>query len=319
MIGGTMLPTPTSPGMQYLAGAVDCHIHVTPHLNGRSVTVFDAVRQAAAAGMRAVGLMDNFCNSTGYAALAMIELGHLGVEVFGGLIMQPVAGGVTAEAARMALGYGYGPGTAARFVSLPTHHTRHIAAKEGRGPAFLDTTFWVPENGRVPDPVPEIMELVAAADAVFDCGHVAGREAVALAEEARRRGVTRLRTHGSRYAPDEIKAIVALGGYVEFSFFPLTHAVTVGLTHVDQEKHKSTGGGMTIDEMAVRIRAAGAAHAILSTDCGVFLLPPPVEGFREFMLLVESAGFTAGEIRQMNTVNPTALFRIGNGRLALAA
>jgi hypothetical protein len=106
---------------------------------------------------------------------------------------------------------------------------------------------------------------------------------------------------------------------VEFSFFPLTHAVTVGLTHVDQEKHKSTGGGMTIDEMAVRIRAAGPAHAILSTDCGVFLLPPPVEGFREFMLLVESAGFTAAEIRQMNTINPTALFRIGNGRLALAA
>ncbi len=314
-----MLPQHNTPGMQYLAGAIDCHVHVTPHLNGRSVTVFDAVRQAAAAGMTALGLMDNFCNSAGYAALAMIELGHLGVEVFGGLIMQPVAGGITPEAARTALGYGYGPGTAARFISLPTHHTRHVSAKEGRSPAYLETTFWVPDNGVVPDPVPEIMELVAAADAVFDCGHVSGREAVALAEEARRRGVTRLRTHGARYAPDEIKAIAALGGYVEFSFFPLTHAVTVGLTHVDQEKHKSTGGGMTIDEMAGRIRAAGAGRAILSSDCGVFLLPPPVEGFREFMLLVESAGFSPAEIRQMNTANPAALFRVGHAPIALAA
>jgi hypothetical protein len=309
----------TTPGMQYLTGAIDCHIHAAPHLNGRSVTVFEAVRQAAAAGMRAIGLMDNFCNSAGYAALAMSELGHLGVEVFGGLIMQPVAGGITVEAARVALGYGYGSGTEARFISLPTHHTRFISEKEGRPAAYLDTTFFVPESGVVPDPVPEIMDLVAAADAVFDCGHVSGREAVALAAEAKRRGVTRLRTHASRYAPDDIRAIVALGGYTEFSFFPLTHAVTVGLTHVDQEKHKSTGGGMTIEEMAERIRAAGAAHAILSSDCGVFILPPPVEGFREFMLLAECAGFTAAEIRQMNTTNPAALFRVGPGRLALAA
>ena len=314
-----MTPSHAAPGMQYLAGAIDCHVHACPHLNGRSVTVFEAVRQAAAAGMRAIGLMDNFCNSAGYAALANSELGHLGVQVFGGLIMQPTAGGVSAAAARAALGYGYGPGTAARFISLPTHHTRYIATREGRGPAFLETTFGVPENGAVPEPVPEIMDMVAEADAVFDCGHVSGREAVALAEEAKRRGLTRVRTHGNRYAPDEIRAIVAAGAYVEFSFFILTHAVTVELTHVDQEKHRVTGGGMTIDDMAERIRAAGPAHAILSSDCGVFLLPPPVEGFREFLLLAESAGFTAAEIRQMSGTNPASLFRVGDSRLALAA
>ena len=313
------MPTPATPGMHYLAGAVDCHVHACPHLNGRSVTVFEAVRQAAAAGMRAIGLMDNFCNSAGYAALAMAELDHLGVEVFGGLIMQPVAGGVTAEAARAALGYGYGPGTAARFISLPTHHTRYISAREGRSPAYLETTFAVPDSGVVPDPVPEIMDLVAAADAVFDCGHVSGREAVALAEEARRRGVTRVRTHGARYAPDEIKAITAAGAYVEFSFFLLTHAVTVGLTHVDQERHKVSGGGTTIDDMAVRIRAAGPAQAILSSDCGVFLLPPPVEGFREFILLAECAGFSPDELRQMTAANPAALFGVGQARPAHAA
>ncbi len=309
----------TAPGMQYLAGAVDCHIHACPHLNGRSVTVFEAVRQAAASGMRAIGLMDNFCNSAGYAALANSELGHLGVDVFGGLIMQPTAGGITAAAAQAALGYGYGPGTAARFISLPTHHTRYIATREGRSPAFLETTFGVPANGIVPDPVPEIMDMVAEADAVFDCGHVSGPEAVALAEEARRRGLTRIRTHGNRYAPDEIRAIVAAGGVVEFSFFILTHAVTVELTHVDQEKHKVTGGGITIGDMAERIRAAGPAHAILSSDCGVFLLPPPVEGFREFLLLAESAGFTPAEIRLMSSTNPAKLFRVGDRSLALAA
>jgi hypothetical protein len=296
------------PGMAHVIGAVDCHIHAAPHLNGRSVDVFQATRQAQAAGMRAIGIMDNFLNTSGYAALAMRELGHLGVEVFGGLIMQPVAGGVTLEAARTAIGYGYGPGTGARFVSLPTHHTRYVAEREGRSGPFLDTTFSVPEGGRVPAPVPDIMALCAEHDVVFDCGHVSGREAIALVAEAKRQGCVRIRTHAAGYAPEEIAAITAAGAYAEFSFFTLTHATQVGLTHVDQEKHRTSG--RTVQDLTPRIRAAGK-RAILSSDSGVFLLPPPVEAFREFLLLVESEGFAADEIRRMTTDNPVALFRIG--------
>ncbi len=296
----------TPPGTHLLKGAIDVHVHCAPHLSGRSVNVFEAVRQAAAAGMRAIGIMCNFQNTSGFAALANDELGHLGCHAFGGLIMQPTAGGVTLEAARTALGYGYGPGTGARFVSLPTHHTRFIAEKEGRSPAFLETTFSVPAHGRVPDPVPAIMELCAARDVVFDCGHVSGDEAVALAQEAKRRGVTRLRSHGSRYTRDQIAEIVALGGYVELSFFILTHATQVGLTHVDEEKHRIAGGA-TIQDFAPRIRAAGE-RCILSSDAGVYLLPPPVEAFREYLLLVQSEGFSDAELRRMTQDNPVALF-----------
>jgi hypothetical protein len=118
--------------------------------------------------------------------------------------------------------------------------------------------------------------------------------------------VTRLRTHGSRYATDEIEAIVGLGGYVEMTFFILTHATQVGLTHVDEEKHRIAGGA-TIHDHAPRIRAAGD-RCILSSDAGVFLLPPPVEAFREYLLLVQSAGFDEAAIRRMTSTNPAALF-----------
>jgi hypothetical protein len=299
-----------APGTHLLQGAIDCHVHCAPHLSGRSVNVFGAVRQAAAAGMRAIGIMCNFQNTSGFAALANDELGDLGIEAFGGLIMQPTAGGVTLEAARTAIGYGYGRGTGARFVSLPTHHTRHVATREGRSPAFLETTFSVPENGQIPDPVPAIMDLCAAKDVVFDCGHVSGREAVALTEEARRRGVTRIRTHCARYAPDEIAAIVAAGGYAEFSFFVLTHATQVGLTHVDEEKHKIASNSV-IQDFTPRLRAAGD-RAIVSSDAGVYLLPPPVEAFREYLMLIESEGFSEAEIRRMSATNPAALFGVGN-------
>lgn len=152
------------------------------------------------------------------------------------------------------------------------------------------------------------MELCAAKDVVFDCGHVSGPEAVRLAEEAKRRGATRVRTHSGRYDVDAIREIVALGAYAEFCFFLLTHATQVGLTHVDQEKHHVPG--QTIDDLAPRIRAAGS-RAIVSSDAGVYLLPPPVEAMREFMVLLEAADFTAAEIRTMNTGNPAKLFRIG--------
>ncbi|WP_439580829.1 hypothetical protein, partial [Elioraea sp.] len=104
-----------------------------------------------------------------------------------------------------------------------------------------------------------------------------------------------------------IEALVAAGAYAEFSFFTLTHATQVGLTHVDQEKHRTSG--RTIQDLTPRIRMAGD-RAILSSDAGVFLLPPPVEAFREFLLLVESEGFSILEIDQMTKTNPGTLFGV---------
>ena len=63
--------------------------------------------------------------------------------------------------------------------------------------------------------------------------------------------------------------------------------------------------------MAERLRAAGAENAILSSDCGVFLLPPPVEGLREFLLLMREAGFSHVELRRMSAETPARLFRVG--------
>ncbi len=56
-------------GADLLEGAVDNHVHTCPHINGRSIDVFQAVWQAADAGMRGIGLMDDYANSSGIAAL----------------------------------------------------------------------------------------------------------------------------------------------------------------------------------------------------------------------------------------------------------
>jgi hypothetical protein len=297
------------PGAELLRGAVDCHVHACPHINRRSVTVFEATRQAAAAGMRGLGLMDNFANSSGMAALAMAELGHLGVEVFGGIILEPPAGGVSPQVVEIALRYGYGDGNqGARFVSMPTHHTRHIAQTEGRSPAYVEAGFAVPESGPLPAPLLEVLDLIAAHDAVLNTGHVSAPEAMRLAAEARRHGITRVLVPCNGYSPDEVRAIAETRAYAEFSFFFHTHATMVGLTHVDREKHRATF--VPVDETAAAIRAATPARSIVSSDCGVFLLPPPVEGLREYLLLLAAVGFDADELRVMVADNPARLFRL---------
>lgn len=296
------------PGAAFLKGAVDCHVHACPHLNGRSVDVFQAVREAAAHGMSGIGLMDNFANSAGYAALARRELGDLGVDVFGGLIMEPQSGGISVEAVRASLGCGYLPDDGARFISLPTHHTQNIARLEGRSPAYLETCLAIPESGELPEPLFEILDLVAEHDVVLNTGHISGPEAVRLAGIAKRRGVQRILVPCSHYGAEETRAIVAEGGVAEFSFFFLSHATQVGLTHVDAERH--TVPPVSLGQMAELIRAASPENTILSSDCGVYVLPPPAEGLREFLLMIESAGFDRGALDRMARVNPGRLFKV---------
>lgn len=66
------------------------------------------------------------------------------------------------------------------------------------------------------------------------------------------------------------------------TIFSHTHATMVGLTHVDAERHRAPFLPIAA------IRAATPARTILSSDCGVSLLPPPAEVFREYLLLVGS-------------------------------
>jgi len=218
------------PGMEMLQGAIDSHIHACPHINQRTVTVFDAVRQAAEAGMRGIGLIDVFANTSGLAALAVRELGHLGVEVFGGIILEPYVGGLSPRVVAIALDMGYGPGTGARFVSLPCHHTKFVAEAEGRSPAYIEGCLAIPPYGPIPNPLPEILDCIAARGAVFNTGHITGPEAVRVIEEARKRGVEWILAPASYFTVDEVREIVRLGAFVEFAFYVMSHATQIGQT-----------------------------------------------------------------------------------------
>ena len=295
----------------WLKGTVDSHVHCGPHINQRTVTAFEAVRQAAAVGQIGLGIMDVFASTSGLAALAMHELGHLDVEVFGGIILEPYVGGIDPRVVSLALGMGYGAGTGARFVSLPCHHTRFVALSERRPPDYVARCFALSEQEPMPDAIREILDLCAAAGVVFNTGHVTGGEARRLVEEAVRRGVTRILCPASYFTTAEATSLAELGAFLEFSFFVLSHATAIGQTMIDAEKHRFPP--VTIESVAEKIRAVGPERVVLGSDSGSYVLPPPVEAFREFLIMISSAGFSDDEIQIMAARNPTQLFlRRGN-------
>ena len=298
---------PSMPGMEFLAGAVDSHVHCCPHINQRTVSLFDAVRAASRAGLAGLGLMDVFANSSGLAALANRELGSLGVDVFGGIILEPYSGGLSPRAVQTALRMGYG-GDGARYVSLPCHHTAFVARSEGRSATYVETCLAIEQAGDLADPLPEIIDLCIEADVVFNLGHLSGPEAVHVAEQAARRGCRRMLCPAGYLAPDEAVAIVSAGAVLEYSFFVFSHATDISQTMIDAERHRFAradfGRAVSI------INQIGAENFIIGSDSGALVLPPPVEAFREFIVMFTSSGITPDEIRKMTTDNPSRLFKI---------
>ena len=302
-------------GDEIVSGAIDGHVHACAHLNARSLTALQAARQARAAGMRAIGLMDNFASSVGIAAMIDRELADPGFTVFGGLIMEPQAGGLSPRAVAAALGTGYpdaagrdwrGGRPGGRFISFPTHATRHVALTEGRQGAYLDACLALPETTLLPDPILEILDLIAAADVVLNTGHLSAPETLRLIEAARARGVGRILVPCSLFPAEMVEAIVAAGAVAEFSYFFVSPATEVPLTHVDAEAHRIPA--TSLDDMAATLARLRPADVILSGDCGVSILPVPVTGLLVFLRGLAAAGVPQAQLRAMVRDTPARLF-----------
>ena len=65
------------------------------------------------------------------------------------------------------------------------------------------------------------------------------------------------------------------------------------------------GGG--VKHVAEQIRELGAEHCIIATDFGVYTLPEPVEGLREFIACLLDLGIPGDDIGRLVKENPEKL------------
>lgn len=313
-----------------LKGAIDIHVHAGPHIfsSPRRVDPVEAAIEARDAGMRAIVYMDVFemSNGTSWIVNRVVK----DFETFGGLIMNTVYGGMNPRAVKTALYYG----TGAIYVSFGAHSTYFQAAREGHlvdgkfvalselYPKFktqeLDRCIRIPLEDD-PDPaLDEILRLIADHPLVYlNTGHISVPEALRLVELADRYGIKKVLVASSvtKIATiNELRLMAESGAFIEYTLAAYTHTTPIPKTHyyvereymsIDEGMETAPDGG--VKKIAEQIRELGARHCILATDFGVYTLPSPVEGLREFIACMLDLGISEEDIRTMIKSNPERL------------
>ena len=92
------------------------------------------------------------------------------------------------------------------------------------------------------------------------------------------------------------------------SYFFISKAANIPLTHVDGEKHKIKGTNES--ELKKLIVEAEPKNVILSSDSGVSVLPLPNISFFNFIEKIIKLGFSKKDINYMIKINSKKLFNL---------
>lgn len=291
-----------------LAGTSDIHIHGNPDFCTRLLDDIDIVRLAKAAGMRAVMLKSHAGPTADRAYIAEKAVGG-GIRVFGLICLNPPIGGFNPEAVRLAIKGGV------RAVWMPSMWAENHAAyvrRVGKGMGYESIGMQFPEQGLTIRPdgrtlrkeVAEILDMVAEADLMLATGHLDLGEAHLLCTEAKARGITRLVVHTVNYhvmkfpIPDLKDMVERCGAALEFGFSSLPNGVW------DPE---DPARGTTVAGCAEIMRAVGPQNCLVTSDCGQFSTPMPIEAMRLWVEHLKFSRFDPAEIDAMTKHVPARL------------
>lgn len=268
-----------------LQGAVDMHVHSSPDVIPRKMSDLALAAAAKQAGLAGVLLK---CHHSPTAARAALVQEHMpGFRVFGGIVLNRMAGGLNAAAVEAELALG------AKEVWLPTisaaNHLRFTGGDVRQAVAVTQ------EDGRLRPELYDIFDLVAIYDAILATGHLAPVETVLVVQAARARRVAKiLVTHPEWEVVDMPvplqRELARQGVFFERCYYA---------THSSQHLHPQV--------VAQQIREVGVATTVLSSDFGQAVNPPPPAGFRQFVADMLAYGIEAREIAVMIKDNPRAL------------
>ena len=319
---------------ELLQGAIDIHVHPGPHLSSspRSVDPFEAAEQAKEAGMAGLVYMDVFEMTTGTAWLVNRRVKD--IPVYGGIILNSVYGGMNPRAVKTAMDYGSG----ARYVSFGAHSTYYQASREGKivdgefkplselYPKFkeeeLSRAIKIPLEEEPGKELDEILKLIADSEQTYlNTGHVSPEEGMRLVELSNQYGIDEVLVASAvtkEMSIEKQKEAVDKGAYIEHTLAAHTHTTPIPKTHYYVEKEYASidegmdeeGASGGVKQVSEEIEEVGAENCIIGTDFGVYTLPPPVEGMREFIASLLDLGITPDEIQTMTQDNPRDLLNI---------
>lgn len=281
-----------------LQGALDLHVHSGPSTMPRQVDHFQAVEEAAAAGMRGILFKDHHYSVAPFIPLMDRVLGHHNVAMYSGLVLNNSTGGLNPFVVDAQLKQG------AKLIWMPTAQSANHIRSSSRKQRLVSNVKLKPSPGltvvdsygELLDVVKEILDSIAEFDAILSSGHLHVWEIWKLFTEAKKRGVKRLLVnhpmYGLHFTYDDIKEMAEFGALIEQS----------ACLYVD-----SRFNVFSPRELKEHILAAGVAHSSIGSDLGQVDNPTPVEGMRQAIKMCLALGFSEDDVRTMVRDNPAKI------------
>ncbi|MGB3338927.1 MAG: DUF6282 family protein [Devosia sp.] len=287
-----------------LQGAIDLHVHSGPSTMARQLDHFEAVEQAAAAGMRGILFKDHHYSVGPFLPIMERLLAHHGVAMYGSLVLNNTTGGFNPAVVDFHLKSG------TKMIFMPTAHAaNHIRSNHRGGKLKSNVQLRKPkpltvldDDGALLDTVREILDMIAEHDAILSSGHLHVAEIWPLFDEARKRGIKRLvinhPMYGLHFTLADISELAALGAVVEQS----------ACLYVDSRFNTHSPA-----ELKQHIDAAGVANSSIGSDLGQVDNPSPVEGLRQAAALCLGLGYSEADVTTMLRDNPAKLVGLEAG------
>jgi hypothetical protein len=282
-----------------MSGAIDLHCHPYPDLFPRLADDFEVVEAARDAGLRAIVLKCHHESTVSRAYL--VGKVAVGIEVFGGIVLNSYVGYLNPAAVEAALRLG------GKVVWLPTIDAGYHAEVHGtaggydtQGGGRSGSGVWVlDEAGKLKPEVLEIFELVAEHDAILGTCHLSPREILAIVRAATERKIQKVVvTHPFFRVPnldlDTLAELAAMGAYPEFGYCTVSPAW-----------HYATP-----EKVAHAIARVGASRCLLVSDTGQRHNPLPSEALRVFAQTLFEKGVSESDVAKMIKENPADLLDI---------
>jgi hypothetical protein len=277
--------------MDDFIGIFDIHAHASPDPAGRrSIDVFELAKLYLDAGFRGFLIMGHFDPTAGLAYLVKKATPEL--EVYGGIVLNTLIGGINLHAVRHFAGMDGGLG---KIVYMPTVDCENEVRKSGSsGPCVR-----VSKDGRLLPEVLDMLDLIADLGLALSTGHNSSAEILMLIEAARERGINRILVTNPQYpaismSTEDMKRAAEMGAYLEFIYY------CVGMH----------GTKLTMRDYTDAIRAIGPERCILSSCGGQSWMPIHTFAWRELLAGMRGGGIEDSEIDVMCKRNPARLLSL---------
>lgn len=289
---------------ELLQGAVDLHVHSGPAVMPRILDHHDQLLDAIDAGFKAVVYKDHYYPGMSHAYILEKLFKDKGVRLFSGLVLNNSVGGWNPHAVDMTIKMG------GKIIWLPTvsaaNHIEHITS--GKTKTFPKTSQKMLDpiplsaldaNGKLLDPVKQILDLIAEGDVILAGGHLPVSEQHLVFAEAKARGVKKMMVNHPTYmvgcSDADIRDLASLGVTME-------HSICM---FVDCKSRRHTAA-----ELKHLIETAGVDKTILSSDLGLVGGPRPVDGFRMIVEELLNLQMPEADIRRLISSNAASMLNL---------